>query len=314
MISIVILTCNRQEVLLENLEMISKQTFSDKEVVIVDNGNSEQIKTLLDKYYHDYIYLNMPSNIGCGARNDGIIATHGEIVITLDDDVFFSDIHALERIVDLFKKKPDVSVINFKIVFDEDRRIIPFNWFHPRDYRRYGDMEFETDYISEGAVAFRREIFKLAGYYPAEFYLSHEGPDLAYRIINAGYKIIYSPKVEVIHKVSGIQRPNWRNSYYDTRNQIWLGIRNYPASMLIPHLIYRLGTTFLFSIARGHFRWYLKALLDAAIGLPRELTYRNPISKKNIKRLREIRKLKPGFLEKARDFAEKIQLVKRYYN
>ncbi len=314
MISIVILTCNRPDALLENLDIISKQVYSDKEVIIVDNGNPKQTRMILPQDKFDYVYVNMHSNIGCDARNYGIKASHGEIIVTLDDDVLFSDIYTTNKIATLFKEKPEVSVVNFKIVFDGDRSIIPFNWYHPRDYREYGNKEFETDYISEGAVAFRKEIFEHVGYYPAEFFLSHEGPDLAYRILNANYKIIYSPEIEVIHKVSKIQRASWRNSYYDTRNQIWLGIRNFPLLMLTHHLINRIGTTFLFCMARGHVRWYLKALLDALKGLPRELKNRKPISKETINRLRMIRKLKPGFIYKVRVFIEKIQLAKRYYN
>lgn len=314
MISIVILTCNRPEALLENLEIISKQAYYNKEIVIVDNGNSEKTRMILPQDKYDYVYIDMHSNIGCDARNYGIKASHGEIIVTLDDDVLFTDIYALNKIGTLFKKKPEVSVVNFKIVSDDNRNIIPFNWYHPRDYCEYGNKEFETDYISEGAAAFRGKIFKHVGYYPAEFFLSHEGPDLAYRILDANYKIIYSPEIEVIHKVSKIQRTSWRNSYYDTRNQIWLGIRNFPVPMLIYHLICRIGTTFLFCTARGHVWWYFKALFDALKGLPWELKNRKPISKETVNRLRMIRKLKPGFFYKARVFIEKMQLAKRYYN
>ena len=106
MISIVILTCNRPEVLLENLEIISKQAYSDKEIIIVDNGNSKQTRMVLPQDKYDYVYVDMRSNIGCDARNYGIKASHGEIIVTLDDDVLFADIHALNKIGTLFKKKP----------------------------------------------------------------------------------------------------------------------------------------------------------------------------------------------------------------
>ena len=314
MITIAILTFNRQEVLLKNLGTIEKQTYSDREIIVVDNGNSNKTRSLISQYDPEAIYLAMSSNIGCVARNFGLKAAHGEIVVTLDDDVLFGDFDALAKIVKFFEGRPDVSVMNFKIVFEEDRSIIPFNWFHPRDYQRYGEEEFETDYISEGAVAFRKEIFEHTGYYPEEFYLSHEGPDLAYRIINAGYTIIYSPEIEVIHKVDRNHRPSWRNSYYDTRNQIWLGVRNFPMPMLIKHLSYRLITTLLFSLFRGHIIWYLRAIWDAFIGIPREMKYRRPISRGTVTRLREIRRCKPNLLNKIRQFFEKVRLIKGYYN
>lgn len=314
LISIVVLTYNRQEVLLENLNLIERQTLSDREIIVVDNGNSERTRSLLAQHYPQSKYIGMPSNIGCDARNFGLKAARSDVIVTLDDDVLFCDIDALSKIADFFQKRPNVSVVNFKIVFEENRSIIPFNWFHPRDYQRYGNEEFETDYISEGAVAFRKEIFEYTGYYPGEFYLSHEGPDLAYRVINSGYKILYSPEIEVIHKVDSNHRPSWRNSYYDTRNQIWLGVRNLPVPMLIKHLSYRLITTLLFSLARGHLIWYLKALWDALLGIPQEVKHRKPISKETVTRFREIRRYKPNLLDKTRQFFEKVKLIQDYYN
>lgn len=313
MISVIILTCNRNKDLVNNLRVLIQQTLREKEIIIVDNG---------DTFYSDDInvedvtckYLKMSSNIGCDGRNYGIKAAKGDLIVSLDDDVLFNSQDALEKIIELFQKRPDVSVINFKIVFDQSNTIIPFNWFHPRNYLEFGDVEFETDYISEGAVAFRKEVFDKVGYYPGEFFLSHEGPDLAYRILDAGYKIIYSPQISVTHLVAGVQRLSWRNSYYDTRNQIWLGIRNLPVKMLIPHLIYRICTTFLFSLLRGHTLWYARGIRDAILGIPRELKNRKPISRQTVKRLRQIRKLKPGIRGKLIEFIEKIQLVRRYYN
>lgn len=314
MISIVILTYNRQEVLLENIDKIRRQTYADKEIIVVDNGNNAEIRESMKRDSPDVMYLPMMSNIACAGRNAGIKAAKGEIVVTLDDDVLFASDKELEKVCLFFKERKDVHALNFKIVFVDDRKIIPFNWYHPRDYRLYGDTEFETDYIGEGATAFRKMIFSNSGYYPEDFFLSHEGPDLAYRIINAGYTIYYTPSVEVVHMVDRRNRPSWRNSYYDTRNQVWLGIRNFPLLMLIRHIIYRSITTFLFCLFRGHIIWYIIAIRDAIAGIPKELKYRKPITKKTIKKLKNIRRLNPGFFQKMFDFAEKIHLVKGYYN
>lgn len=248
MISIVILTYNRQEVLQENLTKISRQTYKDKEVIVVDNGDSENTRSVLRQYNKDVVYLPMQSNIACAGRNAGIKYAKGDIIVTLDDDVIFTNDSDLASIDKFFRERRDIDVLNFKIVFEDDHKIIPFNWYHPRGYRKYGDTEFETDYIGEGAVAFRKSVFGKAGYYPEEFFLAHEGPDLAYRIIDAGFTIWYSPEIAVSHKVDRRHRPGWRNSYYDTRNQIWLGVRNYPLPALIRHLSYRLVTTFLLSV------------------------------------------------------------------
>ena len=64
-------------------------------------------------------------------------------------------------------------------------------------------------------------------------------------------------------------------------------------------------------MARGHVRWYLKALLDALKGLQRELKNRKPISKETINRLRMIRKLKPGFIYKVSGYLKTDNTVRK---
>lgn len=314
MISIIILTYNRDEALLDCISNIHRQSYSDKEIIVVDNGNNAKTRDLLEREFPETRYLPMDSNIACAGRNAGIKAAAGEIIVTLDDDVYFTSISDLAQIEQYFNERKNVHVLNFKIVFADDRQIIPFNWYHPKDYRTYGNIDFETDYIAEGASAFRKIVFEQSGYYPEEFFLSHEGPDLAYRIIDAGYTIAYSPVVEVIHMVDRRHRPGWRNSYYDTRNQIWLGIRNLPISLLIPHLSYRLLTTFLFCLFRGHLIWYFRALKDALAGIPSELQRRKPVSNITVKRLKQIRKDASGPIGKFAGFIEKFKLIKDYYN
>lgn len=314
MISIVITTFNRPDVLARNLETLKGMQPYDKEILVVDNGRSEDTRAVCQRLEGRVQYIPMVDNIGCAARNAGIRAAQGDIVVTLDDDVLFSSQKGLEMILDFFRRQPEAAAVNFKIIFEDDKTIIPFNWFHPRDYQLFADQEFETDYISEGAVAFRREVFDKAGFYPAEFFISHEGPDLAYRIIDRGFKIFYCPHVEVIHLVSRLQRASWRNSYYDTRNQIWLGVRNFPLGKLFNHLVYRSLTTFVFCAARMHLRWYFKAMWDGFAGLPRQLAFRKPISPATLVRIREIRRFRPSIYNKIIDFIRRMKLVKRYYS
>ena len=191
-------------------------------------------------------------------------------------------------------ERQSADVINFKILYHGTKELIPFNWFHPRPFETHSQTAFETDYISEGAAAFRKKIFATVGYYPEDFFISHEGYDLAYRLLDRKFKIIYSPDIEVYHKISRVQRESWRNSYYDTRNYIWLIIKYYPPLSACRHLLYRLCTTFLFALRRGQPHWYLLALRDAIRGLPIQLRKRQVLGTRTTAKLKEIRRYAPG--------------------
>ena len=85
----------------------------------------------------------------------------------------------------------DVAAVNFRVVDKETGEQI--NWCHHRKLEEFADRRFDTYEISEGAVAFRREVVIDAGLYPEIYFISHEGPDLALRIMDLGFRVIYNP-------------------------------------------------------------------------------------------------------------------------
>src|SRR5690606_20187344 len=128
-------------------------------------------------------------------------------------------------IASIFEKNPSADGICFKVIDEKDGAIT--NWCHHCDPNLFSNKSFETYEISEGAVAFRRDTFNQVGFYTKEFFISHEGLDLAIRILKSGKSIIYCPEIEVVHAHAAEGRKNWRRYYYDTRNLIWLAYCHY---------------------------------------------------------------------------------------
>lgn len=312
-ISLVILTCNRRDGVGSLLKSIELQSVCPDEIIVVDNDSTDGTADFISSHFSNVLVVSLPKNLGASGRNEGIRKATGEVIVTLDDDVFFADEDSIKKIKEIFTKDNELSVLNFQIL-DGDKNIIPFNWFHPYKMEDYAHKSFITDYISEGAVCFRKNVFDTVGYYPEEFFISHEGPDLAYRLLDAGYNIYYSPDVKVIHKCSTEHRVSWRNTYYDTRNQIWLAVRNLPVISAMFYIIYRLITTFLFSLRRRQLNWYFKAVLDGFKGIRRELYYRKPISKNTIKKIKYIRKNNPGVIYKISSFIKKTNSINKKFS
>jgi GT2 family glycosyltransferase len=159
----------------------------------------------------------------------------------------------------------------------------------------YSNLEFETNDISEGAVAFRRDALNNVGLYPESFFISHEGPDLAFRLINYGYKVLYSPDVFVTHAYDHKARLNWRRYYYDTRNQLWFVIRNLSFFYGAKRLLIGWGGMFIYSIRDGFLLYWCKAILDALAGVPAALRERVPPTAQARRRWQQIEANKPPF-------------------
>ena len=89
MISVIMLTYNREMLVSRAIESILAQTFSDFEFIIVDNGSSDSSGAIADEYFAKDSRIKVihreRGNIGSG-RNTGLDAAKGEYVAFIDDD------------------------------------------------------------------------------------------------------------------------------------------------------------------------------------------------------------------------------------
>jgi GT2 family glycosyltransferase len=104
----------------------------------------------------------------------------------------------------------------------------------PRDWvprLRAGDRERpgEVTLVWEGAVAIRRAVFDSVGGWPAEFEFVHEGVDLAWRVMDAGYRVHYAGDLAALHPLPApVAVRHGYSLYYGARNRVWLARRYLP--------------------------------------------------------------------------------------
>lgn len=288
--SIVILTFNRPTYLRRQIDAL--YSVASCEIIVVDNHSDTDYVEDIAKDYPNIKTVHCEKNYGAVGRNFGMEIALGEIVVTLDDDIYGLTESDLHRLKNIFAKDNRVNAICFKVKDEASMKIC--NWCHPRDPALYAESSFETYNISEGAVAFKRSLFNEIDLYPLDFFISHEGIDLGYRIINAGYSTVYSPEIEVIHAYAPEGRKSWRRYYYDTRNIIWLAYRNYTLVMMIKKLPIQLIAMFIYSLRDGFLRYYWRGIWHGIKTLPSMKNQRNPLNKDAYQRVKLIDSDKPS--------------------
>jgi glycosyltransferase involved in cell wall biosynthesis len=90
MISVIMITYNREQYVRNMIEDILGQTYTNFEYIIIDNGSTDASGKIADEYARNdkrikVIHLNEPKSIGC-ARNLGLKKSIGEYIAYVDDD------------------------------------------------------------------------------------------------------------------------------------------------------------------------------------------------------------------------------------
>jgi GT2 family glycosyltransferase len=306
-ISIIILYFNRRNELIRLVKHLTSIILTNYEIIIVDNASHDDLTVELHNIDKNIRYIRLKENTGAVARNSGFEKAKGDIVICLDDDVYGITVNDVCTLIKLFDNE-EIAAICFKVIDPINNEIT--NWSHQCDPTIYSNTVFETNRITEGAVAFRTCVLKEVGGYFEKYFISHEGPDLACRIMNVRKKIVYCPEIVVEHHHSNIGRTSWRRYYFDTRNVIWLCVRNYPVLFSIKKLFWGIFPMLIYSVRDGYLRYWVKGIYDGTRELPNIIKSRQVVSDEVIKRIKILEANRPTFwsLAKKRLFQRSVRI------
>lgn len=139
--SIVVPAYNAAHFLKEKIEALLEQSYSDFEIIIIDDGSKDETAGICNEYAKKDIRLQCYSipNSGSGiARNMGIKKAKGEYLLFVDiDDELYPD--ALERIAQYCEEeKPDLIVFGHKVMNTAGKEIREIS---------YNETSFAGDYM-----------------------------------------------------------------------------------------------------------------------------------------------------------------------
>lgn len=128
-ISVIITVYNRKKLILRALESVMNQTYDGYEIIIVDDGSTDNVEKLIFpflKVYSNIIYCRQPNNGNAESLNTGLALSKGKYITFLDSDDSFEKEH-LEIRLNYFKKNPEVDLIysTAKILGNEKDFFVP---------------------------------------------------------------------------------------------------------------------------------------------------------------------------------------------
>jgi len=107
-ISVVIPTYNSASYLQEALESVSQQTVAVDEIIVVDDGSTDETHQVIQSF--DVTYLYQKNAGAAAARNAGVAAVQGELIAFLDaDDLWLPT--KIEQQVSLLTNEPTIDMV-----------------------------------------------------------------------------------------------------------------------------------------------------------------------------------------------------------
>ncbi|MGW5361685.1 glycosyltransferase family 2 protein [Actinopolymorpha pittospori] len=229
---------DRPEGLERAIHSVRDQVGDPIEVIVVANGvPSPEVP-------NDVKVVALPTNVGIpGGRNAGLEVANADAILFLDDDGFLPYPTTAQRLRDLFDDDPRLGIVSFRIADPESgatqRRHVP--------RVRVGDPHESSEVTTflGGAAAIRRSVLDEVGEFPAAFFYAHEETDLAWRALDAGWRIVYDASCVLCHPATS---PTRHSTYFrlNARNRVWLAKRNLPLPVAVAYL----ATWVVLTIAR----------------------------------------------------------------
>ena len=249
-VTIIILNWNGKEDTLECLASVDHLDYPNYEVIVVDNGSTDDSVDTISKQYPNITLLQTGANLGyAGGNNVGIrwALEHGaDYVLLLNNDtVIATDL--LSAFINADKLLPAGSILGAKIFFYDEPGKLWFagsqwnngsNSFEHIGHGQSDSAEYnrmaEVDYIAGCAIFASATTFKEVGLLDEGFFLTYEETDWCYRARAIGHKCIFVPDAKLWHKVSssfgGADSP--LVNYFMVRNKLLWAKKHLPKSVI----------------------------------------------------------------------------------
>lgn len=238
--SIIVPVFNRPDEVDELLDSLTRQAYSQFEVIIVEDGSATPCKDVCDKYNEvlDIQYF-LKENSGPGqSRNYGAERAKGDYLIILDSDVVLPDGY-LKAVDKELEENPceafggaDASHPSFTPV----QKAISYSMtsFFTTGGIRGGKAKLDKFYPRSYNMGIKREVYEqLGGFSKMRF---GEDIDFSYRIVEAGNRCRLFPTAWVWHKRRTDLRKFFRQVYNSGIARINLEKRH-PGTMKLVHML-----------------------------------------------------------------------------
>ncbi len=226
-VDIIIVCWNRPDETIDAIASALAQTGVRRRILVLDQGSEPDNVARVKAFCAgkpDITLKCLDRNVGIAeGRNLAIAMGTAPIIVGIDSDAVLADETCVARAVAKMEADATLGIIAFRILDNDTRR--EAHWDYPQVHREA--ETFEATRFLGGGHAMRRAAFDASGGYDAALFFIGEERDIAWRVINAGYRIRWFRDLEVLHHPVATQKVTWsgRRFYFTVRNTMYINYK-----------------------------------------------------------------------------------------
>lgn len=158
-LSIVIGTHNHAHFLPDCLQSVRQQSYQDFEVIVVDNGSTDDTRKVVEELAWDKLRYHYQQNTGsiAGSRNTGIRLAKGDYVAFLDsDDLWYNN--KLKKTMDVLEDHPEIDLLTHDLYIRRDGLIKGIGKVGPAHKNMFKRLLFYENCVAGSATTVKRSV------------------------------------------------------------------------------------------------------------------------------------------------------------
>lgn len=193
------------------LSSVSKVSYIDREIMLVDNGSTDGSAEYAERTYSSegVIVIRNGQNNYTQGLNLGYRAAKGKYIIFLNNDITV-DVDFVQPLVDLFEQDARIGVVQCKLIdartgkIDSMGEIIDElgyfrSFFNGKEDASTPTQPFEVPCTNGSAFAIRRAVLTAIDAFDPMYYSCYEDVDMSLKVRSLSYAIVTQPRSVVHH-------------------------------------------------------------------------------------------------------------------
>lgn len=168
LVSVILPTYNRGWVLKDAVDSVLAQDYPHVELVVIDDGSTDNTSSLLDEYGDRIIRVHQDNKGVSAARNVGINKSRGEFIALIDSDDAW-DRRKISCQVDFFKDNPDAMICQTEEIWIRNGKRVNPKIKHKKPSGMIFEPSLRLCLVSPSAVMMRKELFEIKGLFNESF-------------------------------------------------------------------------------------------------------------------------------------------------